>query len=136
MYCTNKYIQWVFALLCLVAILFLSFMDTGKSINPSGRIPYFDKIVHLFMYFGLYVVWSNLLGYRKITRLALMVFIVLLGAIVEYYQPILSSRSKDFFDGLFNAVGACCGFLLSNVLLKRKALLALKAQGVSHKKFA
>jgi len=135
MFFKNKIIQWAFAISCTMAILSLSFIRLSPALTPPGQIPHLDKIVHLLMYFGLYISWCSVSLFNKHYRYFLFVSIVSFGALIEYYQPILSSRNMDFFDGLFNAMGAFFGLMFSTIVIRRKA--HIEARDARHnRKFA
>lgn len=99
-------------IVCGIIILILSAMP-GKGI-PNIQIPSIDKVVHLFMYFGLgLALIHDFVNYSKIhlnqIQIILLSFVcvVAFGGFLEILQRIpFINRSSDFFDFLADATGA------------------------------
>lgn len=80
------------------------------------NIPYFDKIVHFGMYFGLMsvIIFENRKTLRSTRHLFLISLIPLFyGILMEILQSTLTlTRTGSFFDALFNCVGILVSILL------------------------
>lgn len=87
---------------------------------PSVGIPYFDKVIHLAMFFGLAIFLSR--AYPALARKAFAVLAVLMlyAAIDETTQPPFG-READWFDGLADFSGAVMGWLTYRKMGKRNA---------------
>jgi VanZ family protein len=103
-----------------IIVLFLS-LTKGEDLPLKVllNIPFFDKIVHIIMYFVLALVFiHDSEHYSKIKLkygfivLISFVFVIGLGGFLEILQRIPSiHRSNDFFDFISDAIGAVIGAL-------------------------
>ncbi|MCD7900930.1 MAG: VanZ family protein [Bacteroides sp.] len=99
----------------ILVVIYLSFFKP-PSINLSYEIPFFDKIVHFCMYFGMsgMLWWEFLRNHRDGRNLwhawiGACVLPILFSGIVEILQETLTSyRGGDWFDFLANSLGALC----------------------------
>jgi VanZ family protein len=109
-------------IIVLLLILILSTISGDKVSGVSWiTIPYFDKIVHLGMYLCLSVtaLFEIVRNKQNISVRKALIFIVLMailyGGTLELVQEyIIKSRSGDWIDFGFNALGAslCIPFFL------------------------
>ena len=84
---------------------------------PKIEIPFADKIVHLIINAGLFVVWANYVfsGKTKTTKTytlpLLFVCTLLYGILIEVIQgSFIPTRGADFFDVVANVCGLILGF--------------------------
>ena len=84
---------------------------------PKIEIPFADKIVHLIINAGLFVVWANYVfsGKTKATKTLtlplLFVCTLLYGILIEVVQgSFIPTRGADFFDVVANVCGLILGF--------------------------
>ncbi len=91
---------------------------TAVSLTPLDGLDlpsfsYADKIVHLFLYFFLTLLW--LLAYPKWWRkpVFFIILVILWGIAIEFIQEyFVPTRSGDIFDALANTIGALTGLLV------------------------
>ncbi len=100
----------------ILVVLYMSFAPS-KSLSPSLFLfKHQDKVFHIIMYAGVSFLILNdvrkqISAYNK--TLILVFFIVLaFSSSVEYLQPILSNRTKDFMDIVSNTIGNLVGIFL------------------------
>jgi len=99
----------------IIMYLSLSSSDTFDKVHILNII-FFDKIVHLIMYFTfmLIILFEN----RKTLKNNRQIFLISLapfcyGILMEILQQTLtSSRSGSYFDVLFNTIGIIFSILL------------------------
>jgi len=104
------------SILVLLIIFILCFIDTAPL--PKQPVVNFDKLVHSIMFLGLSgVIFFDATGYLRFPiskeRLFWGVFLfpVAIGGLIEIMQAYLTtSRTGDWFDFLFDGVGAAVGF--------------------------
>jgi VanZ family protein len=84
---------------------------------PKIEIPFADKIVHLIINAGLFVVWASYVfsGKTKTTKTytlpLLFVCTLLYGILIEVIQgSFIPTRGADFFDVVANVCGLILGF--------------------------
>ena len=84
---------------------------------PKIEIPFADKIVHLTINAGLFVVWASYVfsGKTKTTKTytlpLLFVCTLLYGILIEVIQgSFIPTRGADFFDVVANVCGLILGF--------------------------
>jgi VanZ family protein len=125
----NKYFkaikQYKFSILTLLAVLTLSLMKSSSM--PSSQmwnIFGIDKVVHFSMYFSLtFIIFfekelnSSKLSFKK--ALLPITILIILGAIIEIIQPIVSNRSCELFDFFANSIGVFAGFYLNYLTGKK-----------------
>jgi len=127
----NKFLKKYWLSIVVILIIFvLCLMDTTPL--PPQPMSNFDKLVHTVMFLGLSgVVFFDTTGYLRFAVSNLEIFFsaflfpIAIGGLVEIMQEYVSAtRSGDWFDFLFNVVGAILGlgiaFLINNYFLKRK----------------
>ena len=120
---------WI-STIVILAILVLCFMDTTPL--PAPPILNFDKLVHVIMFMGIsgVIFFDNTyylrlpISKKRIFWSALL-FPIVLGGLIEVLQEYLTpTRSGDWFDFLFDVVGAFLGWriilLINHWLLLRK----------------
>ena len=84
---------------------------------PKIDIPFADKVVHLIINAGLFVVWASYVfsGKTKNTKTytlpLLFVCTLLYGILIEVVQgSFIPTRGADFFDVIANVCGLILGF--------------------------
>ncbi len=84
---------------------------------PKIEIPFADKMVHLIINAGLFVVWASYVfsGNTKTTKTytlpLLFVCTLLYGILIEVIQgSFIPTRGADFFDVVANVCGLILGF--------------------------
>jgi VanZ family protein len=83
---------------------------------PKIEIPFADKIVHLIINAGLFVVWANYVfsgktNTKTYTLTLLFVCTLLYGILIEVVQgSYIPTRGADFFDVVANVCGLILGF--------------------------
>jgi VanZ family protein len=103
---------------------------------PGKDIPYFfpnqDKYTHSLAYFVLAVMLTLCLHFQSQfpllnskTFLFALIFVLLYGALDEFHQYFIPSRSCDFFDWISDAIGGSIGVFLTFLFLKNKKISAV-----------
>jgi VanZ family protein len=107
----------ILSIIVALVILYLSLTDSQSFDNvPFLNIPYFDKIAHFLMYFGLMsvIVFEHrnaIIGRTQVGLIAIIPFIY--GVLMELLQLTLAAnRSGNIFDVLANAAGIIVSALL------------------------
>jgi VanZ family protein len=114
-----------FSLLVALIILYLS-LANSRSFDkvPLFEIPYFDKLVHFAMYFGLMlvIIFENRKYITSTRQLMLISTIPLIyGVVLEIMQAVLTStRSGNILDALADGAGIFAAVLIGSVYLKRR----------------
>ena len=108
----------------ILVVLYMSFAPSN-SFSPSLFLfEHQDKAFHIIMYAGISFLILNdireqISAYYK--TLILVFFIILaFSSSVEYLQPILSNRTKDFMDIIANTIGNFIGIFLFVIFDKIK----------------
>ena len=106
-----------FSILVALIIMYLSLTSSNTFDKVSFiNIPFFDKIVHFGMYFGLMtvIILENRKTINKTGQLFLTGLIPLLyGILIETMQSTITlTRTGSIYDALFN----CAGILVSILL--------------------
>jgi VanZ family protein len=94
-------------------------LTPGKSL-PSSSLFKFDKLIHLFIFFGF--TWLVLRGFylratnknplRGILYLLIALFTILFGILIEIIQNYIPDRSADINDVIANTSGVFLAQLL------------------------
>jgi VanZ family protein len=103
----------------IISIILLTLPANDLPHSGLFDLPYFDKVVHLGMFFLLTALfcfpYSNLSAERStmlviFTKIAL--WVILYGIIMEFVQKYYTAgRSFDLIDILFDALGSLTGLL-------------------------
>jgi VanZ family protein len=107
----------IYSIIVALVILFLSFTgaETFEKL-PVPNIPHLDKLVHLGMYFTLMlalIVENQALLINLKKYLILSIIPVFFGAVIEILQSLLTrTRTGDFFDACFNAIGVMMAIII------------------------
>jgi VanZ family protein len=114
-------IQFIFSfpqwLRILLSILYLGIVAT-LSLMPSDDVPdvqlfpYFDKVVHGCMYFGLTILacWTFHSEEKRIRILYIVLFSILWGMLMEFSQlEMMMGRAFEWTDEFSNSIGALLG---------------------------
>ncbi len=109
------------SLLVALIIMFLSLAGSDSFDGvPFLNIPYFDKIAHFGMYFGLMSVLlfenrKQITGNRQILLLSSIPFSY--GITMELFQTIFTvSRTGSIYDVIFNTAGILVSALLWSLI--------------------
>jgi VanZ family protein len=100
-----------------LVILFLSFTgaQTFEKL-PVPDIPHLDKLVHLGMYFTfmLALIYENRAYLTSLKKYFILSIIpVFFGTAIEFLQSLLTrTRTGDFFDACFNAIGVMMAIII------------------------
>lgn len=113
------------SILSSLGVLYLSIL---RDVSPTyiPKIPYFDKIAHLGMYFILTVVLCYEL-YRqrhlfknKVMSVFALSFPILYGGLMELLQAyFFPPRTGDWADWIADAIGVFCAYFLCKIVLPR-----------------
>jgi VanZ family protein len=109
--------KYKFSILVALVILYLSLANSHTFDKvPVFNIPYFDKIVHFGMYFGLMlmIIIENRRSVRSIKHLFSLSLIPLFyGIIIEIMQSFLTvTRSGNFYDAIADLAGILVSVLI------------------------
>ena len=120
---------WI-SILVILVIFVLCFMNTAPL--PVPQVQNFDKWMHTLMFLGLSgVVFFDDTGYLRfpISKMRILwisfLFPVAVGGLIEIMQAHLTvTRTGDWFDFLFDAIGAIFGMgialLINRCFLMKK----------------
>ncbi|MCL1932858.1 MAG: VanZ family protein [Candidatus Azobacteroides sp.] len=120
------------SVLFLLIIFILCFINTADL--PAPPTLNFDKVVHTILFLGLAgVIFFDNTGYLRIpiskarVFLSSFLFPVAIGGLIEILQSYLTTtRSGDWFDFLFDGIGAFFGWgialLINRYFLLKKTL--------------
>jgi hypothetical protein len=107
--------------LITAGIIFFLSLSTSENINKVWflNFKFSDKLAHLGMYGFLTLVYliertaflRSSQATRK-TRWFYVWWIILIGAGIEFLQPVIVGRDKDFWDFIANTIGILVGYLL------------------------
>ena len=120
--------QWsrvLFSLLYLGIIATLSLMP-ADDVPDVELFPYFDKLVHGCMYFGLTILacWTLHSEEKQLRILYIVLFSISWGMLMEFSQlEMMMGRAFDWTDELANGVGTLLGAgvygIIASVYLRR-----------------
>jgi len=107
----------IFSILVALVIMYLSLTSSHTFDKVSFiNFPYFDKIVHFSMYFGLMsvIIFENRKTIKNTRQLYLIALIPLFyGILIEILQATLTTtRTGSFFDAIFNLAGILVSLVL------------------------
>ena len=122
--------QYILSITLSTTILILCFINTEPL--PASPMNNFDKIVHLLMFLGLSgtVFFENTAYFKKpisFRRLLFgsFVFPVLFSGAIELMQEYASPyRMGDWYDFLFDAIGAFLGLVIGWLINRKLISLA------------
>jgi VanZ family protein len=107
----------ILSIIVALVILYLSLADSQSFDKvPFLNIPYFDKIAHFLMYFGLMSVIlfehrNTIIVRAQLALIALIPF--LYGILMEILQfTVAANRSGNIFDVIANSAGIIVAALL------------------------
>jgi VanZ family protein len=119
----------IFSILVAIIIMYLSLTSAHTFDKvPEFNIPYFDKIVHFSMYFGLMLMITieNRKSIKSVKQLFLIGLIPLsYGILIEFLQSALTvSRNGNVFDAMADYAGILVWIFLCLLIkpLKREIL--------------
>lgn len=109
--------KYKFSILVALIILYLSLANSHTFDKvPVFNIPYFDKIVHFGMYFGLMlmIIIENRKLIGSVRHLFTLSLIPLFfGIIIEFMQYFLTiSRSASFYDAIADFAGIMVAIMI------------------------
>ena len=110
--------------LVLFVIRYLSLMKPIGGL-PVSNIPFFDKWVHLFMYFGLSIIMLiDWFASKKNKNLKVFIFVFLFcafyGGLLELLQQYFPPRTTSFADFITNVIGCSIGVCIGYFAKKEK----------------
>jgi VanZ family protein len=116
----QQLINYKLTLITVGIIVFLSLSSSENINNPWFLdFKFSDKLAHLGMYGFLTLIYlmerTAFLRSSQATiktRWFYVWWIILIGAVIEFTQPILASREKDFWDFVANTTGILLAYLL------------------------
>ena len=118
------------SILFVTLLLVLCFINTAQL--PAPPVINFDKVVHSFLFLGLSgVIFFDNTNYLRVPISKIRIFLsslffpIALGGLIEILQTGLTrTRSGDWFDFLFDGIGAFFGWgialLINHYYLKKK----------------
>lgn len=88
------------------------------------KIPHLDKIVHVFLFAGLAMLWILYYrGKKEITAFSVALILLIVsayGVAVEFFQVnFIPNRSFDVWDIVADIAGAVCGFFATIFIVGR-----------------
>lgn len=122
---TKTYLSTLVILQIMVAaVLIISFIPREAIPSIFGENGN-DKLVHLAMYGTFSIVIAAVLWQFPIRKWALISIIACtsIGIAIEFLQPILSNRSLDIHDIIFNTLGICVGVCCAYGYKHRSAIM-------------
>jgi VanZ family protein len=120
--------KYKFSILVSLVILYLSLANSHTFDKvPAFNIPYFDKIVHFAMYFGLMlmIIIESRNNIRDVKHLLTISLIPLcFGILIEFMQNTLTStRSGNFYDAVADLTGILvCAMIFSFIKPLKKEI--------------
>jgi VanZ family protein len=104
----------IYGLIWLMLTLYLCLSPASSLPEDTwfSLIPFFDKLVHFALFFGITLSWLNLASPR-IERTIMIVLLFGLGWLIEYLQTFIPGRSFDYQD----IIADVCGVLIASILL-------------------
>ena len=106
-----------------LAVAFVCLVPMGDTHPP--RIPYFDKVVHVFLFGTMAFVWMKDLlkqeKYKQHAQKTAATFCIFYGYLIEIFQDNMHlGRTFEFLDVYADALGAFLGTGILAWLNKRK----------------
>lgn len=103
-------ILWVTLLLLLI---FLS-VQPSQRLHPPFLFIHSDKLFHA-LYYGMLVLLSG--GFLKVRwkRILMVLFLVILGILLEFAQQAVPGRSFSYGDMVANSIGAVLALVILNL---------------------
>lgn len=100
------------------AVLTLGTIDFGTPAVPSGA----DKVAHFVLYGlgGGLAAWAGRKQHHAASAWIGLALVVATGAVDEWRQASLATRSSDIMDWLADAAGAILVFVVVDRLLKKE----------------
>ena len=114
-------------------IIFILLIIPGKDFPEGPEIPFFDKIVHVFLFAVQVFLWCRYIGYSNVRRslwIFLLIFLIscIYGIGMEYVQKYwVANRGFETGDMIADIIGSLSGWLSYRFLFSKK-------QGNDHKK--
>ena len=100
-------------------------MDMGDISTPNiFAFSKFDLFAHFSMYLGLTFIFLTEKQYKNENKLTFaesqkyLIAFIILGFLIEIFQPILSTRSRELFDFIADIIGCYAGYLLFIIFRK------------------
>lgn len=112
--------RWIWAITLLVITITLSCMPSNNLSNNSFlNLPYGDKLAHFIAYSSLGFTWGNALYPKKDYIIKTLIFLVLLGLVIEFIQfYFLVGRFFEMYDIIANIIGSLNGVLIFKAFIK------------------
>ena len=115
----KKIRKYKFTIICLFTIIHLCFLDMGD-MNPPNIFAFSksDLFAHFSMFLGLsfiFFIEKQHNNEKKLTFAENQIYIIafiILGFLIEIFQPILSTRSRELFDFIADVIGCYAGYFI------------------------
>ncbi|MGA1863779.1 MAG: VanZ family protein [bacterium] len=110
-----QFFKYWFPPIIYAALIF--FLSSRSSIDIGPDIPNIDKLYHALIYFGFAVLlwrafyYASPAPFKKRAILFALILTVLFGISDEWHQLHVAFRHADFFDLLFDSIGASLALL-------------------------
>ena len=111
--------NYKFSIICIILINYLCFIDMGNLPQPNFfAFTKFDLFAHFSMYAGLsfiFLIEKQRKNNEKLTFIESQKYLaafIILGLLIEIFQPILSNRSRELFDFIADTVGCYVGYFV------------------------
>lgn len=115
---THRAISASLAILWTIILLVACSMP-GNELPKVDLFDHADKIIHWLFFVLFFIAWKITFYQTNRSSRWILIISVILGFSIEYYQLyFVKGRSFDVWDGIFDAIGAWCGFLYYRYYLK------------------
>ena len=126
MYMKRKLMHSIWLPVTWSVIIFILLIIPGKDFPEGPKIPFFDKMIHVFL-FGVQVfLWCRHIGHSD-DRVPLWIFLLILlisciyGIGMEYVQKYwVANRGFETGDMIADIVGSVCGWVGYRFLFSKK----------------
>jgi len=106
---------WSFLIVYTLIIFFISTLP-GSTFEEMPRIPFADKVAHVFLYLVLGFISLRTFLRGRIFLFSYFIFslayCIFVGALDEFYQSFVPQRVTDVRDLLADTIGAAVGALI------------------------
>jgi VanZ family protein len=115
---THRKISFTLAILWTLIII-IGVSMPGKELPKLNLFDHFDKVVHFTFFFAFFILWKMVFAHQEKSSRMIIAIAIAFGFAIEYYQlHLVTGRSFDVWDGIFDSLGAVFGFLFYRYYLK------------------
>ena len=122
----QKVVNYKFTILTVAIIIFLSLTGSENINTPKiFKFKNADKLIHFGMYGFLTLVYLiertgfiNKKTKQNKTKWFYVMWIILIGVVIEIGQPIIAGREKDVWDFIANTAGVILAYFAFLVICK------------------